>query len=299
MEIYGFYNSATTVSEFFVENIPHTKIWGIAIAVALWLVLFVLQGVGLATMAKRRNINGRWRAFCPFVNLYFIGKLVGECSVFGQRVKRAGLYTMIVQIIATLYCGALIAAEIYLYNVCGMPTKITLADNPFYFVLDWENLTGFSAVVENFYATSDYILLIIELVYIIFVHLLLIGLYKKYAPKNYMPLGLLSLFVPASRFIIAFVLRNRKAIDYDAYMRAKREAYMRQRQQYGGYGNPYGGYGQNPYGNPYGSPYGQPQPPQQPQKPEDPFEEFSSDTKNTGDANTGENTGGDSDGFFD
>ena len=60
---------------------------------------------------------------------------------------------------------------------------------------------------------------------------LLLGLYKKYNPKNYTALGFLELFVPLSRYIVIFALRNRKAIDYQAYMRARHEAYMRQRQQ--------------------------------------------------------------------
>lgn len=278
MEIYGFYNSSSLISEYFGVSTPHSKIWGIVIAFTIWLALFTLQGFGLSAMAKRRGIGKRWQAFCPFVNLLYIGKLAGECSVFGQRVKRAGLYTMIAQIVVTVLCGLLIASEIYLYNVCGMPTTIALADNPLYYVLDWENLTGFSAMVESYYANSDYFLTIIQLVYEIFLLVLVIGLYKKYAPRNYMVLSFLCLFIPASRFIVIFVLRNRKAIDYDAYMRARREEYMRQRQQYGygGYGGGYG-YRGSPYANPYGNPYA-PQPPtEQPPKPEDPFEEFSTE----------------------
>lgn len=295
MEIYGFYNSSSLISEYFGVSTPHSKIWGIAIALVIWSALFLLQGFGLSAMAKRRGIGKRWQAFCPFVNLLYIGKLAGECSVFGQRVKRAGLYTMIAQIVVTVLCGLLIASEIYLYNVCGMPTATALADNPLYYVLDWENLTGFSATVESYYVNSDYFLTIIQLVYEIFLLVLIIGLYKKYAPKNYMVLSFLCLFIPVSRFIVIFVLRNRKAIDYDAYMRARREEYMRQRQQYGGYGYG-GGYGYrgSPYANPYGNPYAPQQPTQQPQKPDDPFEEFSTEKGE----NAGKPVADDPDEFF-
>jgi len=193
---------------------------------------------------------------------------------------------MIAQIVVTILCGMVIASEIYLYNVCGMPTEITLADNPLYFVLDWENLTGFASAVEKFYVASDYFLVIVQLVYEIFLVVLLLGLYKKYAPKNYTLLGVLSFLIPASRFIIVFALRDRNAIDYEAYMRARREEYMRRRAQYG---NPYS----NPYSNPYGNPYQTPSP--QPQKPEDPFEEFASDKKKEEQTSAG----ADADGFFD
>jgi hypothetical protein len=71
-------------------------------------------------------------------------------------------------------------------------------------------------------------------------------------------------------------------------MRARREAYIRQQQQYqqGGFGSPYG----NPYGNPYGrNSYGQgtSQPSGNPAQ-EDPFAEFgaSGNTQN-GNTNSG------------
>ena len=94
-----------------------------------------------------------------------------------------------------------------------------------------------------------------------------------------MLLSLLVLFLPVSQFIIVFVLRNRQPINYEAYMRARYEAHMRQQQQYRNYQgqSPFGGnpYGNNPYGNnPYANDNSQPSQNAQP-APEDPFEEFS------------------------
>ena len=99
-----------------------------------------------------------------------------------------------------------------------------------------------------------------------------------------MLLGLLSLFIPVSRMVVIFVLRNNKYVDYEAMMRARREAYIRQRQQYqqGGFGSPYGNpNGQNGYGQGTSQPYGNP-------AQEDPFAEFgtSGNTQN-GNTNSG------------
>lgn len=249
------------------------QIWSLIGATTIWLALFILQGVGLSRMAKNRQIGKRWLAFIPFANLWYIGKLVGVCDVFGQKMKRAGLYTMLSQIAITIFCALIVSAQIYLYQVGGTP-KFDQWNVPYW------GLTGFAGTVERFYGNSDYILLIFELVYQILALILLLGLYKRYYPKNYTVLGFLTLFVPLSRFIVAFALRNRKAIDYEAYMRARREAYIRQQQYYrNAYGNPY----QNPYGNPYGRPYhtgGNPQSPyggQNSQNVEEPFSEFSSE----------------------
>jgi hypothetical protein len=118
----------------------------------------------------------------------------------------------------------------------------------------------------------------------------MMALCKKYAPKNYMVLSILVLFIPVARFIVIFALRNRQPIDYEAYMRARREAYIRSQQQYYNRQNPYG----NPYGGQY-NPYGQDTP--SPRKPEEPFGEFSS--QNNGDAqNPFSDVNGGSDDFF-
>lgn len=263
MELYQLYNAATLIFALFVGTEATALTGGLIVGASVWAALFLLQGFGLYKMAKNRGLKRKGLAFIPFANVWYIGKLAGDCNVFGQRMKRAGLYTMIAQIVSTLLCGVAIAMELYLYIVEGAPQYDDLG-------VFWINLTGFSATAEKIYAISGYVLPIFQLVYEILMLILLFGLYKKYYPKNYMFLGILSLFIPLSRFIVIFVLRNRKAIDYEAYMQARRDAYMRQQQQYyNTYGNPYGGY--RSYGDPYNqNGYNQPQRPE----PEDPFTEF-------------------------
>ncbi len=280
MELYSFYQVALIVAMYFTD-IPETFfLSGVIGGAAIFAVLFVLQGFGLYKMAKNRGLKNKAFAFVPFLNLWYIGKLAGECNFFGQKVKRAGMYAMIAQIVTTVLSVLTIAAEMYLWLEHGKP-QITELETAY-----WPNLNGFDFTVFKFYDISGFVLSIFQLVYEIFLVVLLMGLYKQYAPKNYLALGILTLFMPMSRYIIIFVLRGRKAIDYEAYMRARREAYMRQYQQY-----------HNPYGSPYQNPnaYGNGQSEQyQPRKPEDPFEEFSA--KNKG-QNTSENEK-DEDEFF-
>lgn len=300
MELYQMFDIGTTIALFFGVDGWRAMLGGALGGASLWLALFILQGFGLTAMAKRRGLKKRWLAFIPFANIWYIGKIAGECTVFGQRMKRAGLYTMIAQILTTLLCGLSIAVQLYLYFVEGAP-EYDQFGIPF-----WINLTGFSSVAYKFYGVSQYILPIFQLVYEVFMLILLIALYKRYAPRNYFILGLLALFIPVSRFIVIFVLRNRQGIDYEAYMRARHEAYMRQQQQYNGYGgyNPYYGGGYNrPYGNPYGNPYGAPQnaPQNAPQPPEDPFGEFGGAEGNKDEApkQPSQSDPNDPDGFFD
>ena len=296
MELYQLFDISTSVVAFFGGVGWKGMLVGAIGGVAIWLTLFILQGFGLSAMAKKRGLKKRWLAFIPFANIWYIGKIAGECNVFGQRMKRGGLYTMLAQIFTTVLCGLTIAVQVYLLVVEGAP-EYDQFGFPF-----WINLTGFSAVAYKFYGISQYILPIFQLVYEVFMLILLIALYKRYAHRNYFILSMLALFVPVSRFIVIFVLRNRNGIDYEAYMRARHEAYMRQQQQYGGYNPYYGGYNRNPYGNPYNNPYGNPQ--NAPKPPEDPFGEFgNASTQNDTNA---QSTGApsqpdpnDPDGFFD
>ncbi len=260
-----------------------------------WLVFFILQGIGIYRMAANRGIKKKALAFVPFANIWYMGKIAGTCSFYGQKIKRAGLYTMLIEIVSTVISVLSILAYGYmLVKLNG--TDVVVSGG------------GFDGVVVSFYNLSSYLLLILSVAYSFLMGILMMGVYKHYVPANYTMLGFLTLLCPPARYIIVFVLRKRKAIDYEAYVKARHEEYIRRQQQYyNQYGNPYGrpnGYGQNPYGqsyngrpNPYGqSPYGQPSA-NEPPKPEEPFAEFASESQNT---NTGSGeTNGDSDGFFD
>lgn len=290
MELYILYNAIAMVLLFSGMEANVFLPVALGVSAAVWLTFFILQGFGLYAMATKQNLTKKWTAFVPFVNVWLMGKIAGECNFFGQRMKRGWLYAMISQIVVWVFCAFVIAAEVYLFTVCGDP-QINQNLGTIY----WPGLSGFSKIVSDFYDISGFIYSIIQLVYEIFMLILIMALYRKYLPKNYIFLSLLTWFVPLSRYIVIFVLRNRKAIDYEAYMRARREAYMRQQQQY-----------RNTYGNPYGNPYGQNpynQPPYQngqanggnTSNAEEPFAEFSS-AQNRGNGTGEQGTG--SDDFF-
>lgn len=254
MEFLGLYNTAIQTL-IMLGNTSVEAAWvSLLLVTAVCVTLFVLQGVGLRMMAKKQNIKKSWLAFVPFANIWLLGKLAGTAEFFGQKIKNIGLYTMIAQIVCSIMYALMIAAQVYLVHNHGLPHVTELGD------AYWLGLKGFSITVEKFYRIGNYFLSILSLISEILVFILMLSVYKKYYPKSHLALGMLALFVPISRYITVFVLRKRTPIDFDAYMRARREAYMRSRQQY------YGGYnGYNPYG----------QQPQQP-RPEDPFSEFKS-----------------------
>ncbi|MBQ9714582.1 MAG: hypothetical protein IJV83_04590 [Clostridia bacterium] len=258
-------------------NYGQTLLISLVVACGLVLSLFILQGFGLYRMAKRRNMDKKFLAFIPFANILLMGRLAGECSFFGQKMKRAGLYTMVAQIIITTIALFYVVAELHLiHSGCiefeKSAGEILSAGEMFSYTPIWVGGTSFEYFLCQYYDIADMLIMIFQLVFEVLMLVLIMGLCRRYNPRSYMWMSLLTLFIPMSRFVLVFVLRNRAPIDYEAYVRARREAYMRQQQQYQ---NMYGGSPYNPYrptGNaPYGQPYGQSQPPK-----EEPFGEFSS-----------------------
>ena len=268
MELFSFYQSFMMTAQMLMSGQPgagvnlRVIIVCAVFALIAWGTFFVLQGIGLSTMAKNRGMKKRWLAFVPFVNVLYLGKLAGDCEMFGHKMKHASVYAMVAQIVSTVLYLALMIAEGILYTVYA--ENITMGSTG----VVWVGLTGFAGFLNVFYTYWGSLLCsVFALVYELLVFLLMMALLKKYAPSKYLFLSFLQLFVPLSRYIVIFVLRNKKQVDYDAYMRAQYEDFARRNATYGTpYGNPYNRYGnsrynrppygQNPYGNPYANPYG-------------------------------------------
>ena len=317
MEFFSAYSMAQSILDIFFDGLFKNQptivflFWALGIGAALWIPLFVLQGVALYTMAKGQGIKRKWMAFVPFFNILCLGKIAGECRFFNRKMKNAGIYALIAQIFATVASALMLASQMYLYFVYGEPTPVTEVLYGVEITYNtWPAATaGLGKMASWYYEHGNDFVSIFGLIYDILMIVLVIATLKKYNPKHYLGLSILSLFVPLSRHIILFVLRGRKPIDYEAMMRARREAYIRQQQQYyqqygNPYGNPYGrpyggGYG-NPYGNPHSNPYGAPgQNQQTPPPAEDPFEEFSSKPSDSANSDSKGNETDDTDGFFD
>ena len=128
MEIYQIYNFISTFFEVLFETLAQMNpnftggfsgnaAWlgtSLAIAVGVWLALFLLLSFGLYYMAKKQNLEKRYLAFIPFANTLYMSKLAGKCTFFGRRMKYAGVYAMVSQILLTIVCGMVIAAQMYI-----------------------------------------------------------------------------------------------------------------------------------------------------------------------------------------
>ncbi len=250
MEIYSFYTSLSYVNLFIngVESISLKSILGmLAIALLVWLGFFILQGFGLFAMAKKKGLKKPFLAFVPFANLLLIDKLAGDCEIFGHKMKRGGMYAMIALIAFFITSIALVVSEGILFTKYADCISFNRATGEIF----WVGLDSFGAAVYSFYNVwGNFLSSLFGLAYEILLFVLMISLLKRYTAKNYMVLSMLQLFVPISRYVIIFIIRNNKSVDYDEYKRARYEEYMRRNARYGNpYSNPYGTRGQTPNGS--------------------------------------------------
>ncbi|MBQ8320056.1 MAG: hypothetical protein IJX81_04165 [Clostridia bacterium] len=278
MEFFTFYNSFFSAIFALKESAEWTDvIICAAVSLSIGIALFILQGIGLFVMAKNRGFSKKWMAFVPFLSIAYLGKLTGDCIVFGHKMKRAGLYVMIAQILVAVTTLAYAAVSTVLFVEYGEYLELS----QYGYGYEWVGLPAEAEPLRKFIWVCDGaggmigLSGLFEVVYLLLLLVLMISFFRKYVPQQAMFFSLLTCFVPLLRYVFVFALRKRPAINYEDYLRRQREEYARRQNQYG----PYGGYGQGSYGG-YG--YSQPQTPPRPapRPPEDPFAEFGGEEKN-------------------
>ncbi len=238
----------------------------LGVAGGLALICLVFQGIGLQRMAKSVGAKHAWMGYIPFLNTYYAGKLGGETNFFGQKMKRAGLYAMLAELV---YVGMnifslvinliLLKPEYYAEKVAEDGSKYVE------FVVDqvptqWRWMTDASYWCD----ILTYLLFIVMAVFFIITYL---ALFRKFYMRNAMIMTFLSAILPFRGFTV-FAVRKNTPIDYNAYMKARAEEIARRQQEmYGGLG------GRGHYGS-YGAYPPPQQSPQQGTPQESPFDDF-------------------------
>lgn len=248
--------------------ILRTSYISLAVAGGLYLIFLILGGVGLNVMAKRAGMKQSVLAYIPFANTLYAGKIAGEASFFGQKMKRAGLYAMIAEI---LFAGLEIF-RIILNDLITNPAYLTQVksgtSDSTYWQIDRASIPESLRWQYDALTYSGYVSYILQFVVIILLFTLFLALFRKYYARSPILMTVICTFFPF-RGATIFAVRNNTPVNYNEYMRRRAEEYARRNQPYGA-GQGYGG---NPYGSAPGgtqnSPSGTSATPQ-----DDPFKEF-------------------------
>ncbi len=211
--------------------------------------LFIIKGIAIYTMAKRRNFDKLWMAYVPFLNYILLGKLAGKAVVWGKEIKNIGLVVCILSAV-TLIGGYVLDFGYYL-AMFGLRVETTSQ-----FVINWISQTGV------FYLICYIVYLVLDLVNLFLTICLALLIFRKYYPERAFLYMILSIFFDFMFGILLFTVRNKDYLTYEDFLRTRQNQYNAQ--------NPYGRY--NGYTN-YNTPSSR--------REEDPFPEFSNNKQDS------------------
>ncbi len=249
-------------------RIYHAFIAEVGIYALNWLIGYIFLGIGLFVMAKRRNMKIAYLAWIPFASTYLMGKLIGEINFFGLKIKRMGLIALIVELLAF----ALLLAE----DLLNLPLLLDVWDNVFnkesyeyiYGTIDVQTGQIITPGAYYNYSQAEQVVnlfsVMISAVNEIIGFVLLIFLFRNYAPRSGFLFAFLSFVLPILGPILVFAIRKNSCEEYREFMKMKMHA------MYGG-GNPY-----QYDGGEYRDPFDLSESPKnnKEEKPESPFSEY-------------------------
>ena len=86
MNLYGLLSVATDIAGT-MQLDPRIEFYSNLVSIVVSLALFVLKGVAIYTMAKRRSFDKLWMAFVPFLNFILLGKIIGKVVELRGKFK--------------------------------------------------------------------------------------------------------------------------------------------------------------------------------------------------------------------
>lgn len=225
----------------YVELLRQILLISVGVAGGIYLICLIFGGIGMTVMAKKVGMKHSWLAFLPFANTWYAGKLAGETQLFGQKMKRVGLYAAL----AEFFFVALSVFGLVLLYARMNPayfSEMTYSDGSVYYVFD----SSLVPLASRWIVTADIVCNVLEMIadlfLIFFLCVLFYAFFRKYYARGPFLMTFMCAVLPLRGFVI-FAVRNNTPVDYNAYMRKKMEQYARARQQ----ADPYGGYGQGGY----------------------------------------------------
>ena len=271
---------------------PFTVLWvSMIVAGVLFVAVYVLQAIALWTISGREGYKHRWMAFIPFLNTYYIGVLSDKNRFYNMSSKALSLALAIVELLLVagyivyyavagiIYAGGLYEIQTQTVTIMGQTQTIAVG----YISSSRIAGTWFAWVFDYL---EGYVLVWINLAYILLNVFVVISFFQTYACRRYVLMSFASVLFPV-KGVLMFAVRNNKGMNYRDYVRGEQRRRYEMYQQYTSQngGNPYGGY--NPYGSRPGTPSGDPyQSPRSGDSAPDPFDGLGSSGNSQGTASS-------------
>lgn len=221
-----------------------------AILAAIYITFYLLRSIGIYKLAKSRGIDKAFLAWIPCVWIYTVCKIIGKTWFFGTPAEKVAVWVAVIFSCTTIiplvsnFLGYFPFIMFYLEGgtielVNGGVRAVSTESYAFVNLFDTPAINTIIQILYYF----DYILRFAEIFVTVMVY---ISLFKMFWPEHYILASVLSFLGLFPIFV--FAIRNRKAVDFNEYIRNR---------YYGAGFTPYGNryYGQNGNNSERGTPY--------------------------------------------
>ena len=254
----------------------------LALIVAFYVLFYVLRSVGIYKLAKGQGVEKAFMAWIPCLWMFTACKIIGKSRIFGYSAEKlALLFTVIftaAAVVPLVYNFLTYFPYIAYYFEGGHVSIVNGLPQGDSDMVNHFDTNAINVICKIFYILAR----VLEIAEIFVTVTVYIALFRKFWPEHYILAAVLSFFRLFPIFV--FAIRNRKAVNFNEYI--KRRYYGSGYTPYGnGYYGGNGGERRTPYyGNPSdgdNDPFGEFS-----NRPDEPFGEFS-DGKNSDDNNDG------------
>ncbi len=165
-----------------------------AVMLAFLVLTYVLQGLGLSAIAKRRGINNPWLAWVPIGNGWMLGCISDQYQYVVKRQEKSKRKLLLGLGIATIVAAVVMGA---IYGFL-MGSLIMGHGDEEAMLVTLLPMSGVSIIMS-----------IISIIYSVFYYMALYDLFRSCEPKNAVIYLILCIFVSVVQPFLLFACRNK------------------------------------------------------------------------------------------
>lgn len=172
---------------------------------------YILRGIGMYTLGRKRGLNNPWLAFIPYARTYFQGELCGTLTFKNHKLPSPGIWLIVFPVISSIGAGILMLLlwSGFIMNAIGM-----------YDVFNYSY--DVSYMIGQLFSFGDGLLVVVLIgLYVLSVGtaiaqktlLVLVNqqIFGRHTDKNYAIMhAVFGVFVPLYTSIYFFIIRNRE-----------------------------------------------------------------------------------------
>ena len=213
------------------------------ITIAIPVTFYLLRSIGIYKLAKSHNVKHAFMAWIPFAWVYPLCLLVKEFTFFGYPYGKLALafcvifcvyggLSLVHKILAYLPLVGYFLQGGAVYISTSLKTVTSVVSNAEAFWIEGSGIYlvnvqypygNLDLMVDILNRVND-VMSILDLVQIIVLINLYIVLFRKFWPQHYILAAVLSAFGLFDIFV--FVIRNRKAMSFEEYVRSRNAGYQ-------------------------------------------------------------------------